>query len=304
MTEPSNRPPSSRSAPREIVELREIKAEHPELADAIDMQIELTQLQRRVQSRVPLPWIEFDVEWQKTEHRAGRPLLRFEEIPIDWTDVRLMFRQTAEILYRRGTLDEADHQRLQAIARDGNTLEPLIVRWYRTTGRAASAGAAGVSATSPDSNAAAEPDAQPSASGVFNDVIVLAMRPFLTRAAEAMLPRMDLSEWRRSYCPICGGEPELATITPAADRMLVCGRCMAQWPFHPHACPYCDNEDRARITSFASRDGRYRIYACEVCRRYLKAYDGRHAQRPVLLAVDSVATLPLDAAAQQKGYLA
>lgn len=301
MTQPSDRPPPTRSAPREIVELREIKADHPELADAIDMQIELTQLQRRVQSRVPLPWIEFDVEWQKIEQRAGRPLLRFEEIPIDWTDVRLMFRQTADILHRRGTIDQADHQRLQALARDGNTLEPLVVQWYRTTGRAASA--ASVNATTVGTDAPIAKDSQPSPSGIFEDVIVLAMRPFLARAAEAMLPRMDVSEWQRPYCPVCGGEPELATITPAADRMLVCGRCTAQWPFHPHACPHCGNDDRARITSFASRDGKYRIYACEVCRRYLKAYDGRHAQRPVLLAVDSVATLPLDAAAQQKGYL-
>jgi len=40
-----------------------------------------------------------------------------------------------------------------------------------------------------------------------------------------------------------------------------------------------------------------------VCRRYLKAYDGRHATRPVMVAVDSIATLPLDAAAIQRGYV-
>jgi hypothetical protein len=40
-----------------------------------------------------------------------------------------------------------------------------------------------------------------------------------------------------------------------------------------------------------------------VCRRYLKAYDGRNASRPVMLSVDSIATLPLDAAAIQRGYV-
>jgi len=39
-----------------------------------------------------------------------------------------------------------------------------------------------------------------------------------------------------------------------------------------------------------------------VCRRYIKAYDARQGARPVMLSVDSVATLPLDAAAMQKGY--
>ena len=58
----------------------------------------------------------------------------------------------------------------------------------------------------------------------------------------------------------------------------------------------------ARITSFASRDGQYRLYACDVCERYVKAYDARRASRPVMPVVDGVATLPLDAAAIQKGY--
>ena len=60
--------------------------------------------------------------------------------------------------------------------------------------------------------------------------------------------------------------------------------------------------DRARITSFASRDGHYRLNACDVCERYLTAYDARRASRPVMPPVDSVATLPLDAAAMQRGY--
>ena len=94
----------------------------------------------------------------------------------------------------------------------------------------------------------------------------------------------------------------MAFITPAADRRLVCGRCAGQWAFDAIACPFCSNADRSRVTSFATRDGQYRVYACDVCQRYLKAYDGRQSTRPVLPAVDSVATLPLDAAAIQKGY--
>ena len=45
-------------------------------------------------------------------------------------------------------------------------------------------------------------------------------------------------------------------------------------------CPYCGNSDRSRITSFATPDGRYRVYGCDACQRYLKAYDGRQAPRP------------------------
>jgi FdhE protein len=128
------------------------------------------------------------------------------------------------------------------------------------------------------------------------------MRPILTRAADAIVARVDLGGWVHGHCPVCGGEPDLAVITPAAERHLICSRCALRWKFEPLTCPYCRNSNRARITSFATTDGQYRVYACDVCRRYLKAYDGRRATRPVMPMVDTVATLPLDAAAIQRGY--
>ena len=85
-------------------------------------------------------------------------------------------------------------------------------------------------------------------------------------------------------------------------RSLCCHRCRTQWPWHAWACPRRENADQQTISSFASRDGYYRIYACGKCGRYLKAFDARRASRPVMPVVDGVATLPLDAAAMQKGY--
>jgi FdhE protein len=116
------------------------------------------------------------------------------------------------------------------------------------------------------------------------------------------MARSDFAGWTRGYCPLCGAEPDFAVITPAAERLLICSRCSARWRFHQLTCPFCLNSDRSRMTSFASRDGKYRLNACDVCTRYLKAYDARRADRPVMPSVDSVATLPLDAAAIQKGY--
>jgi len=114
--------------------------------------------------------------------------------------------------------------------------------------------------------------------------------------------RSELALWTHPHCALCGSEPDLAVITPAAERHLICGRCALRWKFESLTCPYCRNSDRSRITSFATPDGQYRVYACDECHRYLKAYDGRRAARPVMPVVDSVATLPLDAYAMQRGY--
>ena len=98
MVERTPRPP--RAETREIVELKQLKEAQPELATAIDMQIALVDMQRRVQGRVPLPWIQVDPEWLRSQQAAGRPLVRFRDIPLEWSDFRLTFRQTADILQR------------------------------------------------------------------------------------------------------------------------------------------------------------------------------------------------------------
>jgi len=279
-----------RADPRDVAELKRIKTAQPELASAVDMQLALVEMQRRVQGRVPLPWIQVDPQWLQAQQSAGRPLVRFRDIPLEWSDFRLTFRQTADILHRFEALERADYNRIVAIGRDGNALEPLVIAWYDAT--------AGVDA-GPENKAKTPPDAPAG----LDQVLVLALRPFLARCAEALTQRLDLSAWKHGHCPFCGWEPDFAVITPSAERRLICGRCTGQWSFAPLTCPFCANDDRALITSFATRDGLYRVYACDVCRRYLKAYDARSASRPIMVAVDSIATLPLDAAAIQRGYV-
>ena len=273
-----------------MVELKQLKLSQPELASAIDMQLALVEMQRRVQGRVPLPRIALDPVWARAQQAAGRPLVRFADIPLEWSDFRLTLRQTADILLRFEALERTDYERIVALGRDGNALEPLVSHWY-------------------DATSGVEPGTDPQkpspsdAPAGLDQVLVLALRPFLARCAEALAPQVDLASWNHGHCPICGWEADFAVITPGADRRLFCGRCVAQWSFAPLTCPFCANDDRALITSFATRDGRYRVYACDVCRRYLKAYDARGAQRPVMVAVDTIATLPLDAAAMQRGYV-
>ena len=298
---PTERP--GRAEPREIAELRRVREEHPEIASAVDMQIALIDLQRRVRARVPIPWIEVDREWLKRQHELGRPLLRFADIPLDWTDVRLMFRRTADILRRFDALEDSDYAAVQTISRSGDMLGPLVIAWYEGAACRGKPDPSGRPEDQAGRPARAAADTPPAIDAeTLGHVLLLTMKPFLERCAEVVAQRADFSTWTQSYCPLCGGEPELSVITPAAERLLICSRCSGRWRFDPLACPFCGNADRTRITSFASRDGRYRIYACDVCLRYLKAYDGRNATRPVMVAVDSVATLPLDAAAMQRGY--
>ena len=256
------------------------------------MHLELLELHRRLQSRVPLPWFELNAEIISKHQALGQPLLKFEDIPLELTDLRLMVRQTADVLRRFGAIEDSDYQNVQTLGRDMKLLA-VAGAWYRSVAERHVTAGAGAGRHQPE--AAAD-------QGMTSQVLALAMRPFLCRCAEVLQQRSELALWTHSHCALCGGEPDFSVITPAAERHLICSRCTLRWKYDTLTCPYCHNTNRSLITSFATPDGQYRVYACDACRRYLKAYDARRASRPVMPMVDSVATLPLDAAAIQRGY--
>jgi len=274
-----------RSETREIIELRQLRNDQPDLAQAIDLQIDLLQLQRRVQGRVPLPAMNLESAHLDKVLSSGKPILEFQQIPIDWSDLRFMVRSTADAMRNHEAIEVEDYRKVEALTRDADALAPAVRNWYEGA-RAMAAGGHDVS---------------PDIAGV-ESVLLQAMRPFLSRCADAVMARTIFPEWRHGNCPLCGGEPDFSSITPAADRLLLCSRCTSRWRFDQLACPFCLNADRSRLTSFATRDGMYRLNACDVCQRYIKAHDGRHAHRQMMPAVDAIATLPLDAAAVQRGY--
>ncbi len=285
------RPRTGRVEPRDVVELKALKTTHPELATAVDMQVALVDLQRRIQSRLTTPLLALDDPSTLARLHGGRRLIEFSDIPLDWSELRLAFRQTVDTLRRFDAVERADGDALQALVRDGARMEALTRAYYERTG-GAQAMAEGPGVTTDDDGI----------SPMLDQVLALALRPFLVRCADVCAARVDLSAWRRAWCPICGGEPDLAVLSSSGERALICGRCLAQWPFDPIACPFCGNDREDQVTSFTSRDRRYRVYGCDRCRKYVKAYDGRGAARPVMPTVDAIATLPLDAAAIQKGY--
>ena len=285
MEKPDRPAPPQRTEPREIVELRQLKENQPDLASAIDLQIQLLQLQRRVQGRVPLPSINLDAAHLQKVLSAGVPMLSFDQVPIDWSDLRFLVRSTADAMRTHEAIEDEDYRRVEALSRDAERLKPAMREWYEGA-RPVAAGGREVSAEI----AGLEP------------LLQQAMRPFLSRCADAVMARTTFEGWPHGNCPLCGGEPDLSIITRAAERLLLCSRCTTRWAFNQLTCPFCLNSDRRRMTSFATRDGWYRLNACDVCQRYVKAFDGRNASRALMPVVDAIATLPLDAAAVQRGY--
>ena len=210
---------------------------------------------------MPLPWIQAEPEWLRAQQAAGRPVVRFGDIPLDWTDFRLTLRQTADILRRYEALDRAEHEQILALAREGNALQPLVSAWYAATSGVDAADA--VPHATPRANAESR-----SGAGAGDAAVPGPLRRSadaagrLLRLAPRPLPVLRLGAGLRGDHPERRSPPDLRPLHRPVD-------------FRHLTCPFCANDDRSQVTSFATRDGRYRVYACDVCRRYLKAYDAQ-----------------------------
>lgn len=132
-------------------------------------------------------------------------------------------------------------------------------------------------------------------------LVQMALSPYLQRAAEAISPLLDLEQWRRGYCPLCGGQPYFSALQGEGERSLLCSRCNTEWPFVRMQCPFCGNADHSQRAYYPGQDGVYRLYVCRACRRYLKTIDLRQAEGRVL-AVEPILTVGMDLAARQEGY--
>jgi len=255
--------------PRDVLELKAIGERQPELAPAVNLQVDLIEAVRRVQGRITTPWIETPAETLSARLVTGEPLLEFSQIAFDWNDVRLLIRQVTDVLRRHEVIDTPTATALHSIGRSP-TLPDVMRAWF---------------------------ERKPTIDiEMIDDVLGWAARPYLQRTAEVLQQRVSLDGWTRRVCPVCTAEPEFSVITTSGDRQLVCGRCHVRWAFSPITCPYCGNDDRTTIKSMATSDGLYRVMLCAPCGRYIKALDGRKASRPLLPYVDVIATLPLDAA--------
>ncbi len=274
MSTPSPPAGSAPAEPRDIAALRLLRTSSPDLAPAIDFQLAWLQTERRVDTRVALPRTVGADALCAARLAGGKRVLEFEDLVIDWSDLRRLCGQAADLLRRADFLEPEVEQQALACLRDARALPAELRRWF---------------------------DREATADAGAAQVWAFGLRPYLTRAAAALLQGLAADTWQRSTCLVCGGDPEFAAWS-AAGRRLVCARCAAQWAFDPARCPHCLSDDGAARQSFSDPSRAYRVEACSTCRRYVKGIDEERAGRSVLVAYDPIATIPLDAAAAQLGF--
>ena len=111
--------------------------------------------------------------------------------------------------------------------------------------------------------------------------------------------------FQRGWCPVCGAWPQLSEMRGIERRRrLRCGRCLADWSLPVLHCAFCDEVDHRKLGSLVveGQEQNNRVETCESCRGYLKTIATLGALSPQDLLGQDLDTVPLDLAAQERGY--
>ena len=243
------------------------------LPGPIELYARLMRIQTEARATISLDSPEVAAEAIPERLRAGTPLLTFDDLQLNW--------EVAESLFAKA-LSVIDEYSPSGATSCTLTLEQMARAWYE--GKPISGG---------DEEEA------------LVNAVYTALKPFLVVQAEALLPHVEQKVWRRGYCPICGGTPNLAVLRgEEGARWLVCGRCDAEWRFQRLECPFCGTRDQGKLAYFSGGQGQYRLYVCEECKGYIKAVDLRQSSSEVLLPLAWIGTLDMDRQACEMGYVA
>jgi FdhE protein len=258
-----------------LTSLREAQARHPDLAELLLFYEELFLTQDAFMAGLDMHPDRAGRELDSLRLSEGMPQFTFEELLINGEDFMRLSRLMAALIIKH-MAHAADREELPADETVLRTAQAIFESRNPL-----------VSADTPKDLAAL--------------VAGFSLAPYLQRARNAVISRISRDVWQRPYCPVCGGKPSFAALEQeCGTRILLCSRCSAEWAYARFGCAFC--ESTAEQVYYPGGDGLYRLYTCDVCKRYLKTIDCRQAGRPVYLPIECIVTVPMDIAAQEKGY--
>ncbi len=139
----------------------------------------------------------------------------------------------------------------------------------------------------------------------------------LCHAARLLEGKVDQDAWRRGYCPVCGGGPDVGLlkegqeeseflVSKAGQLWLHCGQCGTLWRFPRLRCVACGCEHPERtellVVKDDPREDVERAHLCQDCRSYLLTVNLVDRVDRVNLEMLPISLLHLDVLAQQRGF--
>lgn len=183
--------------------LEEERDKNPELAKTIDLHH--ASLVAQADARVPLPRLERSPEGAGDLLRQGIPLLRPEELEVDWEAFAQLCEEICHIASQHQPELGEELERIRAFLGSYPDKRSLVVDYLRD------GPVEGVEETGLNGELLAF---------VLNN----ALDPFLRAHPEVLAPLVDDHLWYHGRCPVCGGQPDFALLEGDRAPGISCAR--------------------------------------------------------------------------------
>ena len=265
-----------------LKKLEEQEKKEGTLPRLLEFYKKLLLIQSEAEQHIGVPELRLSGETIKERIKQGKPLLTFDELELDWSLLRDVFEKVVALFAEYSELFGQLPESIRGLKANNFLARETVKAWFE--------GAELI--VSNDVN-----------KSLLEDIIHVTLSPIVASYSKVLIGQVDQEYWRRRFCPICGGKPDFAFLEKEAGaRWLLCSRCNAEWLFQRLECPRCGSTNQNELAYYTDEAGLYRLYVCEKCKRYLKAIDLRKAEPEVLLPLERLMTLDIDAQARKYGY--
>jgi FdhE protein len=267
-----------------IKTLKKQEKEEGKLPLLLEFYRKLLTVQAKIHKRLPPSKTRMSREAINKRIYSGQPLLNADELAFDWPQVQDAFERITTVFSGYPELFGKVPDKLRHPGAGQLLTRKAVQAWF-----------AGKKLPEPLTKNISE--------NLIQAIIQATMQPFLSGYAEVLYSSIEQDHWHRTYCPVCGGRPDFASLRKdVGARWLLCSRCDSEWSFPRLQCPYCGNLNQKDLTFYSDEDGLYLLYVCEKCKGYIKAIDLRKASDDVMLPLERILTVEMDQQARSKGY--
>ncbi len=245
---------------------------------------DILRVQASVRKQIGIPPVSLSGDIINKRIERGIPILTFKDLNIDSALLKDTFVRVADTFAKYPGLFGEIPEKLKKPGAGPLLTKKALRAWY--TGEAL-------------------PPAMLNGDSVtiIGMIIQSTLKPVLAAHAEVLVDSIDQEQWRRNYCPVCGGIPDIAFLeTERGARYLLCSRCDSEWLFQRLQCPYCGTQDPDALAVFTDEKGIYQLNVCDKCKCYLKTIDLRKAGDDVLMPLERLLTTEMDRQGREQGY--
>ncbi|OGW39154.1 MAG: hypothetical protein A2Y97_13050 [Nitrospirae bacterium RBG_13_39_12] len=268
-------------------QIEKLKKKNPVYAEILDFYEKVLEKQLQMTPSLTVTQIESRDDIKKIQTQEGFPLMNKEDFTLDIPSSVLLFNSLCEIGKTVTPKMNEDIQRIEYAIADNNLhLDKLFIKHFDKAYQEKIAEKLQINNV------------------ILKFLVYMSIQPSIAANVEKVKDQVDLKNWLRGYCPVCGSLPKISALTgDTGNRHFMCSFCNFLWSGERLKCPFCDNRDHKKLHYFYA-DGQeaYRVDLCEQCKKYIKTIDVRKLTYKPDLNLEDITSLHLDMLASEKGF--